>query len=590
MTTADDMWTCLKCNNENSPNAGYCAFCGGARSVTAESSHRLGPTPEPLPAQPIRRLTLAANRDFPVTVPAVLMLSEAKIRVIAVIFGIVVGVSLSLLLFALADPAGMTGKLFNLRDFFAAVPISILVMFFWGLAICMLRYLRNRAALRISSPGLLVDSMEVGRLDGLDFLVADLQSPTVRYSPLLRRLQAITTQWAITPRLQEADVLLQQQLYLDEEDVRAGYSLVRTFIWALPVLGLLGTVAGVAVAVGGFAQFLGGDIEDVAVIKRSLVNVTAGLSYAFLTTLYGLAAALVLMLIATSLQTREEKLYTSVQQRITDLFLPFLQRVSPERKGGDITSMPGLQEQLIEISGAVLDYVRAQSTQTLQSFKDERNMLQQQLMQWGKMLQKEAADGADNIGQALDRVGMKMSNAHFDFLQKFESIKAEMDQQAAAVLASTATLADSVSVRQQDIVAGISEQNTIVQRNAEVLLELSRVSQEAVELNSRMNNSLGTLIELKLEERAWDIVQIMESHKKEIESSVSALSHNSAMTTEVLAAQTSLHDSITKLHEIGLVETLREFRNSLTELKPVLENLREPFILQAIPVNKGRTP
>ena len=67
-----------------------------------------------------------------------------------------------------------------------------------------------------------------------------------------------------------------------------------------------------------------------------------------------------------------------------------------------------------------------------------------------------------------------------------------------------------------------------------------------------------------------------------------ALAHNSSMTGEVLAAQTSLNNSIAQLHEIGLVETLREFRNSLTGLKPVLENLREPFILQAIPVNKDR--
>ena len=478
--------------------------------------------------------------------------------------------------------------MFNLREPFAAVPVSILIMFFWGLAICLLRYLRSRAAQRLSRNSLLIDSIEVAKLDGLDHLVSDLQSPVVRYSPLLRRLQTLATQWAITPSLQDADLLLQQHLYLDEEEVRAGYTLVRTFIWALPVLGLLGTVAGVAVAIGGFAQFLGGDIEDVAVIKRSLVNVTAGLSYAFLTTLYGLAAALALMLIATALQTREDKMYTSVQQKITDLFLPFLQKISPERKGGDVGSIAGLQEHLMSISTSVLDYVQAQSTATLQSFRDERELLREQLMQWGKILQKEATDGANNIGQALDRVGMKMADANFDFLQKFGAIKAGMDQQAAAVLESTSALADSVSIRQQHMVAGISEQNAIVQKNAEVLLELSKVSQEAVELNSRMNNTLASLIELNLEERARDIVQIMESHKKEIEASVSVLSQNSAMTGEVLAAQKSLHDSITKLHEMGLVDTLSEFRNSLTDLKPVLENLREPFILQAIPVNRGQ--
>jgi biopolymer transport protein ExbB/TolQ len=533
-------------------------------------------------------LSLAANPDFPLAVPPVLRLSEGAIRAIAAVIGITAGIACSLVIYFLANPGGMTGRLFNLREPFAAIPVLILIVFFWGLAICIVRYLRISAAGRVCGNSLLLDSMQVGNLDGLDNLSRDLASARVQCSPLLRRLQAVTTHWLITPNLQDADVLLQQHLYFDEEDVRSGYSLVRTFIWALPVIGLLGTVAGVAVAIGGFAEFLGGEIEDVAVIKRSLVNVTAGLSYAFLTTLYGLASALILMLLATSLQTREEKLYSSVQQRVTNLFLPFLQKISPEQKGGDVGSMSGLQEQLMKISTTVLDYVRQQGSLTLQSFNDERNILRENVVQWGQLIREQSSAGAHDIGQALDRIGMKMSNAHFDFLQRFEAAKAEMDQQAASVLQSTCALGESVSLRQQHMLEGLSQQNAIVQRNADLLAELSKLSREATDQNSRMNNTLATLVGLNLEERARDIVQIMESHKKEIEASVSALAHNSSMTGEVLAAQSSLHDSVTKLHETGLVETLREFRNSLTDLKPILENLREPFILQAIPVSKDR--
>jgi len=294
------------------------------------------------------------------------------------------------------------------------------------------------------------------------------------------------------------------------------------------------------------------------------------------------------MLMATALQTREEKLYSSVQQRVTNLFLPFLQRISPERKGEDVGSLSGLQEQLIKISSVVLDYVRQQGSLTLQTFNDERNLLRENVVQWGQLLREQSTAGAHEIGQALDRVGMKISNSQFDFLQRFGTIKSEMDQQAASVLQSTSVLAESVSVRQQHTLEGLAEQNAIIQRNADVLLELSKLSREAIDQNLRMNKTLATLTGLNLEDRAREIVQIMESHKKEIEASVSVLTHNSAITGEVLAAQTSLHDSIAKLHETGLVETLREFRNSLTDLKPVLENLREPFILQAIPVNKDR--
>jgi MotA/TolQ/ExbB proton channel family len=380
-----------------------------------------------------------------------------------------------------------------------------------------------------------------------------------------------------------------EKLNLVDECQYPGYSLVRTFIWALPVIGLLGTVAGVAVAVGGFAEFLGGDIEDVAVIKRSLVNVTAGLSYAFLTTLYGLAGALVLMLIATALQNREEKLYSSIQERIANVFLPFLQTIAPESKGTEISTASGLQEQLISISASVLDYVRRQSALTLQSFQEERQALRDDVIQWSKLLRDEANNGAQNIGQALDRVGMKMSNAQFEFLQKFESIKVGMDQQATSVLKSITTTAYEALVLQQQTLNAISEQQALVQDNTNLLTELSKVSHDSVRFMSDIRNTLCALQELGLEKRADEIIQAIGSQGKQLEASTSALQQNSTITGQMLTAQTALHDSVNKLHDTGFEQTLGEFRDSLTALKPVLENLREPFILQAVPIKANGT-
>src|SRR6185503_12035794 len=75
---------------------------------------------------------------------------------------------------------------------------------------------------------------------------------------------------------------------------------------------------GISFAVGGFGQFLGGNVDDVTTIKRSLVNVTGGLSFAFLITLQGLLTSLLLMLPASALQPREERLYANVQRDISD--------------------------------------------------------------------------------------------------------------------------------------------------------------------------------------------------------------------------------------------------------------------------------
>jgi biopolymer transport protein ExbB/TolQ/uncharacterized protein YbgA (DUF1722 family) len=585
------MWNCLKCLNESADSAAYCAYCGSPRAASLENTREIATKS----ANPSTRntstftLSLEAAREFPLTIPVVLRLSEAAVRVVAATLGVVAGLICSVTIYLLADPSSMTGKLFNLMEPSGAVPAFTLILFCWGLVICVMRYLRTGAAKRLSASTFLVHSMDLAKLGGLDRLATELDIPPTNYSPLLRRLRALTRHWSNTPGLQDADILLQQQSYADEERVRAGYSLVRTFIWALPVIGLLGTVAGVAVAVGGFAEFLRGDIEDVAVIKLSLVNVTAGLSYAFLTTLYGLAGALILMLIATALQTREEKLYSTIQEKIVNVFLPFLQTIASEPKGTEIATTSGLQEHLMAISATVLDYVRQQGALTLQSFRDERYALREDVIQWGKLLREEATSGAQNMGQALDRVGIRMSNAQLDFLQKFESVKASMDQQAVSVLESITGAAQSATAGQQQIVSAIVEQQGVVQDNIQLLVELNKVSQESLHLISEIKNTLRAFRDLELEKRASEIVEFVESHRKQLEASMSALHQTSALTETLLTAQDSLHDSVKKLHETGFDQTLKEFRDSLTALKPVLENLREPFILQAVPIKANGT-
>lgn len=585
------MWNCLKCFNESAESAEYCAYCGSPRSASLENAREIAARSANPTSHSTRIFTssVEAIREFPTIIPVVLRLSETLVRVVAAVIGIVIGLICSVTIYLFADPSGMTGRLFNLREPSGAVPLFTLILFCWGLAICVMRYLRTGAAKRLSADTFLIHSIEIAKVDGLERLAKELDRSTADYSPLLQRLRTLTRHWSITPGLQDADTLLQQQLYADEERVRAGYSLVRTFIWALPVIGLLGTVAGVAVAVGGFAEFLRGDIEDVAVIKLSLVNVTAGLSYAFLTTLYGLAGALILMLIATSLQNREEKLYSTIQEKIANIFLPFLQTIAPETKGAEITTTSGLQEQLMKISASVLDYVRQQGALTLQSFRDERHALHEDIVHWGKLLREEATSGAQNIGQALDRVGIRMSNAQLEFLQSFESIKASMDQQAMSILESVSGAAQSATVSQQQILSAISEQRGLVQDNVQLLSELSSVSRESLHLISEINNTLGTFRNLDLDKRASEIVEAIESQRNQLEASLSALHQTSALTNTLLTAQDSLHDSVKKLHETGFEETLREFRNSLTALKPVLENLREPFILQAVPIKANGT-
>jgi hypothetical protein len=159
-----------------------------------------------------------------------------------------------------------------------------------------------------------------------------------------------------------------------------------------------------------------------------------------------------------------------------------------------------------------------------------------------------------------------------------------MDQQAMTMMDSVMAATRSATASQQQIIGAISEQVGLVQDNIQLLTELSNVSQESLRLISEINKALGGFRDLELEKRATEIVQVVESQRRQFEASMSALHQTSTLTNTLLAAQDSLHSSVQKLHDARFEETLKEFRDSLTALRPVLESLRDPFILQAVPI------
>lgn len=84
----------------------------------------------------------------------------------------------------------------------------------------------------------------------------------------------------------------------------------------MPILGFVGTVLGISLAVGGFSEFLTTnlDIEDVSRVTAELGNVAFGLSFAFDTTLLGLLAGLVANVTSSAVQKRDERFFTRLDE------------------------------------------------------------------------------------------------------------------------------------------------------------------------------------------------------------------------------------------------------------------------------------
>lgn len=106
-------------------------------------------------------------------------------------------------------------------------------------------------------------------------------------------------------RIADVDEILRSLADRDESAHQTSFAMLGGFLWAIPVLGFIGTVLGLATAIGRFSSLLDGQ-EDVAGIVGSLKEVTGGLSTAFETTLLALVLALVIQLWMTAQKKAEE--------------------------------------------------------------------------------------------------------------------------------------------------------------------------------------------------------------------------------------------------------------------------------------------
>ncbi len=123
---------------------------------------------------------------------------------------------------------------------------------------------------------------------------------------LLNRLTLALSSLQNLGLVSEMVSMLKSQAEADEQQIATSYQLVQGFIWAIPILGFIGTVLGLSQAIQGFGGTLATS-GDFQAVQDSLTVVVSGLATAFDTTLLGLVAAVLLQLVMTVLRRREAR-------------------------------------------------------------------------------------------------------------------------------------------------------------------------------------------------------------------------------------------------------------------------------------------
>ncbi|MBF0301881.1 MAG: MotA/TolQ/ExbB proton channel family protein [Desulfamplus sp.] len=122
---------------------------------------------------------------------------------------------------------------------------------------------------------------------------------------LLNRIERALANLKNIGLIADVSEVLRAQAQNDEDQMESSYALIRGFVWAIPVLGFIGTVLGLSQAIGSFGTVLIKN-EGIEYLKTSLQEITSGLAVAFDTTLIALVAALCIQLLMIALKKREE--------------------------------------------------------------------------------------------------------------------------------------------------------------------------------------------------------------------------------------------------------------------------------------------
>jgi len=196
------------------------------------------------------------------------------------------------------------------------IPLTIIFLFFWAFFdlfgkfirnILIYRALNNKIIKRI--PDLVNQNTELESIEKELMRLASIFKKNI----IFRRIQYLVFHIYTTSDIHRSHEFFKHQIDVDIDNAQSGFTIIRVFIWAMPILGFIGTVVGISSAVGDFSGFLGGDIDQVDRIKMELSKITTGLSYAFDTTLLGLLSSLIAMILTTFVQRKEESSLTNLE-------------------------------------------------------------------------------------------------------------------------------------------------------------------------------------------------------------------------------------------------------------------------------------
>lgn len=151
----------------------------------------------------------------------------------------------------------------------------------------------------------------------------------------------------------EVTTILSAQSDIDSNRISGSYTMLKVFLWAIPILGFIGTVQGLSQAVSS----LSAGSTDPEALKASINNLTSGLGVAFDTTLLGLVLSMIMSFPMAAMQKNEEETLTLIDAFCAEKLLPRLNDSQEQIGAGllaNVESLPAFAASLMKAHEAFL--------------------------------------------------------------------------------------------------------------------------------------------------------------------------------------------------------------------------------------------
>lgn len=374
------------------------------------------------------------------------------------------------------------------------VPFATTFLMFWAVGILILKSLclkqQKESMLLDVLPTEVADEITVDSLDRFVGHINQLPSDASE-SFLINRVLRGIEHFRVRKSAAETVTMMESQSAIDANNVAGSYSLLKVFIWALPILGFIGTVIGVSSAVASLASSLD-SAADMTAMKGALNSVFAGLGTAFDTTLLALVMSMFVKIPTSALQKSEEDLITSVDEYCNE---NLLRRLNDGREGG--------AERGAGANGADAKVFREAVEAAMGTHHAELEQWLNRLDAIGGKLTTQVADGWDKVNGQIQ----KQQKEHVTRLQQQQTEQQQQLQQqltqmaasAAEIQKTLAAVGTQAATMQNDVTGSFS--------NAQATLQ-----QQFAGLQQGLNGLNGVLTQLS--QNGGVVVQQVEAPRK----------------------------------------------------------------------------